>query len=203
MKPPADPAALVRPELRRLSAYHLDLSPCRHKLDQNEAPFGPPAWLRRQVAAQLAAADWSRYPDFHAEALRRDLGAFHGWPAEGVLVGNGSNELLDVCLSALVQPGGEVLGTEPSFGLYRMLVVKAGGVPRFLPAVLAAAAAPMVAVAPVASAASSAPAKAAPPEVAPASAVPGAAAALADLRLPLPALLAEVARQPRRPLLLC
>jgi histidinol-phosphate aminotransferase len=163
MKPPldaADPAALVRPELRRLTAYHLDLSPCRHKLDQNEAPFEPPLWLKRRVAAQLAAADWSRYPDFHAGALRRDLGAFHGWPAEGVLVGNGSNELLDVCLSALVQTGSEVLGTEPSFGLYRMMVLKAGGVPRFLPAA-------------------------------------------AGLRLPVEALLAEVARQPGRPLLLC
>ena len=129
---PIDPAALVRPELRRLTAYHLDLSPCRHKLDQNESPYEPPARLKRQVAAELLAAGWARYPDFHADALRRDLGAFHGWPPEGVLVGNGSNELLDVCLSALVEPGAEVLGREPSFGLYRLMVLKAGGVPRFL-----------------------------------------------------------------------
>ncbi len=134
MSGPADPAALVRPELRRLAAYHLDLSPCRHKLDQNEAPFEPPPSLKRQVAGQLRAAAWARYPDFHAEALRRDLGALHGWPAAGVLVGNGSNELLDVCLAAMTPPGARVLGCEPSFGLYRMMVEKAGGVPRFLPA---------------------------------------------------------------------
>jgi histidinol-phosphate aminotransferase len=160
MKAAVDPAVLVRPELRRLAAYHLDLSPCRHKLDQNEAPFEPPARLKRQVAAQLLAAGWARYPDFHADALRRALGAFHGWPPEGILAGNGSNELLDVCLSALAAPGSEVLGSEPSFGLYRMMVLKAGGVPCFLPAER-------------------------------------------DLRLPLAALLAEVERQPRRPLLLC
>jgi histidinol-phosphate aminotransferase len=160
MSEPVDVAALVRPELRRLGAYRLDRSPCRHKLDQNEAPFEPPPALKRRVAAELAAAAWARYPDFHADALRRDLGEFHGWPADGVLVGNGSNELLDVTLSALVTPGGEVLGCEPSFGLYRMMVLKAGGVPRFLP---------------------------------PAD----------DLRLPLAALLAEVERAPRRPLLLC
>jgi len=165
-----DPAALVRPELRRLTAYHLDLSPCRHKLDQNESPYEPPARLKRQVAAELAAAGWARYPDFHADALRRDLGAFHGWPPEGVLAGNGSNELLDVCLSALVEPGGEVLGREPSFGLYRMMVVKAGGVPRFLRAEAGGSAA--------------------------------AAAATAG-EVPLQALLEEVARQPRRPLVLC
>ena len=130
---PPSPAELVRPELRRLAAYTLDLSPCRYKLDQNESPFEPPARLKRRVAAELVAAEWSRYPDFHADALRRELGAFHGWPAAGVLVGNGSNELLDVCLAALVEKGSEVLGCEPSFGLYRTMVVKAGGVPRFLP----------------------------------------------------------------------
>jgi len=169
-----DPAALVRPELRRLTAYHLDLSPCRHKLDQNESPFEPPARLKRQVAAELLAADWARYPDFHADALRRDLGAFHDWPPEGILVGNGSNELLDACLAALVQPGGEVLGREPTFGLYRMMVLKAGGVPRFLQA-----------------------------EAGDAAEATGAAAPAAFMGLPLQALLDEVARQPRRPLVLC
>jgi histidinol-phosphate/aromatic aminotransferase/cobyric acid decarboxylase-like protein/imidazoleglycerol phosphate dehydratase HisB len=185
MKPPLaiDPAALVRPELRRLTAYHLDLSPCRHKLDQNESPYEPPARLKRQVAAQLLAAGWARYPDFHADALRRDLGAFHGWPPEGVLVGNGSNELLDVCLSALVEPGGEVLGREPSFSLYRMMVLKAGGVPRFLHAEAPAPAAVSGEAAPAAVASEPRPA--------------------AFASVPLAALLAEVARQPRRPLVLC
>jgi histidinol-phosphate/aromatic aminotransferase/cobyric acid decarboxylase-like protein/imidazoleglycerol phosphate dehydratase HisB len=199
MKPPDDPAELVRPELRRLTAYHLDLSPCRHKLDQNESPFEAPPPLKRRVAAQLAAAEWSRYPDFHAGALRRDLGAFHGWPAAGVLVGNGSNELLDVCLSALVQPGSEVLGTEPSFGLYRMMVLKAGGVPRFLPAMAGPATAAGAGTAGTSTVAAGV---AAPTAVAAVAATASAAANL-DLRLPIEALLAEVARQPRRPLLLC
>lgn len=220
MKPFAfDPAALVRPELRRLTAYHLDLSPCRHKLDQNESPYEPPARLKRQVAAQLLAADWARYPDFHADALRRDLGAFHGWPPEGVLAGNGSNELLDVCLSALVEPGGEVLGREPSFGLYRMMVLKAGGVPRFLqaeaggpaeapgpPEVMGEAgpAEAMVGAGPAGAMGAAGPAacmgEAAPPEVMGAPALPEV---MVFMGVPLPALLEEVARQPRRPLVLC
>jgi histidinol-phosphate aminotransferase len=132
-KPPTDPASFVRPELRRLSAYHLDLRPCRHKLDQNEVPWDLPLRIKRAVAAHLVATDWARYPDFHADALRQDLARLHGHPWEGVLVGNGSNELLSVALTALVPAGGEVLGAEPSFGLYRSFVLKAGGVPRFLP----------------------------------------------------------------------
>ncbi len=129
----ADPAALVRPELRRLGVYHLDLTPCRHKLDQNEVPWDLPRRFKRDMAEQLLDADWARYPDFHADALRQELGRIHGWSWEGVLVGNGSNELLGVALTALVPQGGEVLGVEPSFGLYPSFVLKAGGVPRFLP----------------------------------------------------------------------
>lgn len=133
VKAAIDPVAFVRPELRRLGVYHLDLTPCRHKLDQNEVPWDLPRRLKEVMTAALLAADWARYPDFHADALRQDLGALHGWPWEGVLVGNGSNELLGVTLTALVGPGREVLGAEPGFGLYRSFVLKTGGVPRFLP----------------------------------------------------------------------
>ncbi len=129
---PIDPVSLVRPEFRRLSAYHLDLAPCRHKLDQNEVPWDLPRRIKLAVTEGLMAADWARYPDFHGDDLRRDLGRLHSWPWEGILVGNGSNELLATALEALVAPGTEVIGAEPSFGLYRMFVMRSGGVPRFL-----------------------------------------------------------------------
>ena len=156
----ASPARFVRPELRALRAYHLDQVPCRHKLDQNEVPWDLPRRLKEEVARRLLARDWARYPDFHADALRRDLAAFHGHPPEGVLVGNGSNKLLGVALEALVPPGGEVLGADPGFGLYPMFVLRAGGRWRPLPP-------------------------------------------RPDLELPVAELLAEVARDPRRPLVLC
>jgi histidinol-phosphate aminotransferase len=132
MTRPIDPSLFVRPELRALGAYHLDLSPSRHKLDQNEVPWDLPRRFKVEMAERLLAADWARYPDFHADELRRALGRLHEHPFEGVLVGNGSNELLSMALTAVVPPGGEVLGAEPSFGLYRGFVLKAAGVPRFL-----------------------------------------------------------------------
>src|SRR5436305_11612124 len=133
MSRPIDPSLFVGPELRALGAYHLDLSPSRHKLDQNEVPWDLPRRFKVEMAERLLATAWARYPDFHADELRRTLSRLHGHPFEGVLVGNGSNELLSVALTALVAPGGEVLGGEPSFGLYRSFVLKAAGIPRFLP----------------------------------------------------------------------
>jgi histidinol-phosphate aminotransferase len=128
-----DPVAFVRPELRALAEYGYAPASGEHKLDQNEVPWELPRWVKREVARRLAEADWARYPDFHADALRRELGRLHGWPWEGVLLGNGSNELLALALEALAPQGGEVLGAEPCFGLYRMFVTRAGARPRFLP----------------------------------------------------------------------
>ncbi len=129
----ADPALLVRPELRALPAYYLEQTECRYKLDQNEVPWELPYRIKAAVALALAQEPWARYPDFHADALRRELGALHAWPWEGVLVGNGSNELLALALEAVTRIGGEVLTPEPCFGLYRMFIRKAGATPVFLP----------------------------------------------------------------------
>jgi histidinol-phosphate aminotransferase len=155
-----DPRELVRPEIRDLKAYHLDQVPYRFKLDQNEVPWDLPRYLKEEVAARLLARNWAHYPDFHSDDLRQTLAEIHQHPFAGILVGNGSNELLGVSLEALTRPGGEVLGTLPSFGLYRMFVLRAAGRPRFL---------------------------------GPSS----------DLRLPFSELVAEIERDPRRPVILC
>jgi histidinol-phosphate aminotransferase len=131
-RPEASPARFVRADLRGLHPYTLEQTACRFKLDQNEVPWDFPARLKRDALARLAAADWARYPDFHADELRRALARRLDWPMEGILVGNGSNELLGVTLEALTPPGGEVLGVLPSFGLYEMFVRRAAGRPRFL-----------------------------------------------------------------------
>ena len=129
---PPSPARFVRPELRELHPYALEQTACRFKLDQNEVPWDFPARLKRAALDRLAASDWARYPDFHADELRRALSDRLRWPMEGILVGNGSNEMLGVTLESLVEPGGEVLGVLPSFGLYEMFVRRAAGRSRFL-----------------------------------------------------------------------
>ena len=124
--PARSAAELARPEVRAFRAYTLDLSPCRFKLDQNEVPWEPPPALKAEAARRLAASAWARYPDFHADALRAKLAARHGWTADGVLVGNGSNELLAATLAAVAGPGSTVTGLLPGFGLYPVFVLATG-----------------------------------------------------------------------------
>lgn len=116
----------ARAEVRALRAYTLDLSPCRFKLDQNEVPWELPRRIKNEVARRLVDRAWARYPDFHAERLRQRLAVAHDWTPEGVLVGNGSNELLAATLAAVGGPGREILGLAPSFGLYPVFALQSG-----------------------------------------------------------------------------
>ena len=116
----------VRPEVQALGAYTLDLSPCRFKLDQNEVPWELPQRIKEEVARRLLDREWARYPDFHAARLRECLAAAHDWMPEGVLAGNGSNELLAATMAAVGGPGREILGLAPSFGLYPVFALQSG-----------------------------------------------------------------------------
>ena len=132
-RPRLDPAGMVRAELRQLSAYHLDRTPCSFKLDQNEMPFDLPRPVKERVVASLADRSWGVYPDFNSDRLRAVIGDWQGWPGAGVLLGNGSGELLALTVEAVTRAGDELLGTLPSFSLYKLLALRAGAVPRFLP----------------------------------------------------------------------
>ncbi len=85
------------------------------KLDANENPFGPPPAV---VAALASVTDLHLYPDPDQRRARRALSDYTGAPIERILLGNGSDELLDLILLATIEPGDEVLVPVPSFGVY-------------------------------------------------------------------------------------
>jgi histidinol-phosphate aminotransferase len=70
---------------------------------------------------------WSRYPNFEPASLHEKLAEFSGWTKEGVVAGNGSNELIQALLMVVVGAGTRVLISEPTFALYRQIVTILGG----------------------------------------------------------------------------
>ncbi len=111
----------VKPEVRALAAYTLRQYEYRHKLNQNENPFGYPEDLKAKVLERVARADWARYPSFDLAELRAKLAAHGSVTPEMVLVGNGSNELIYVTLAATLSRGDSVVIPVPTFTLYRLL----------------------------------------------------------------------------------
>lgn len=124
---PAPALGLIKPSVRAQAAYTLDAPVTARKLNQNEAPEDLPPRLKQEVLARAAAAPWHRYPGFVPVELAGRLAARHGWTPEGVLVGNGSNEVIQAALTALVGEGDAVVAPAPTFSLYRLLAGVAGG----------------------------------------------------------------------------
>jgi len=120
-------AAVVRPEIRALTAYAVAKAEGQIKLDANESPYPLAEALRAKVAAAVAAVPFNRYPDGGADAVIAALRAAAGVPATlGMLLGNGSDELIEIITCALARPGAAMLVPEPTFVMYRMNALYAG-----------------------------------------------------------------------------
>ncbi|HEX2204227.1 MAG TPA: histidinol-phosphate transaminase [Longimicrobium sp.] len=119
--------AHVKESVRGMGAY--TLRPCepRIKLNQNESPYDVPDELKRRIAARLEDRPWNRYPPFVAASFIAAVAEATGWPEDGVLVANGSNELIQAILAVTVGPGVSVVIPEPTFTLYRLMTEVNGG----------------------------------------------------------------------------
>ena len=117
----------IKPDVRGLKAYSLSADRASIKINQNENPWGAPERIRHETLAQMDARPWSRYPDFVPVKLQQRLADFANWTAEGVIAGNGSNELIQAVLMVTISAGKRVLICEPTFALYRQITTVLGG----------------------------------------------------------------------------
>ena len=121
------PLQIIKPAVRALRAYTLSPHRASVKINQNENPWDAPAEIKEEVLRRFAAREWSRYPDFVPVSLHEHLAKFAGWKADGVIAGNGSNELIQALLMVTVGPGKRVLISEPTFALYKQVATVLGG----------------------------------------------------------------------------
>jgi histidinol-phosphate aminotransferase len=122
-----NPLDKIKPRVRALKAYTLKPDRGAVKLNQNENPWGVPEAVRAETLRRMERREWARYPDFVPAALHDKLAAFAGWRADGVVAGNGSNELIQATLMVTVGEGKRVLISEPTFALYRQVATVLGG----------------------------------------------------------------------------
>ena len=121
------PASLVRDEIRALTAYHVSPAEGFVKLDAMENPYRLPAELAQELGERLAQVAVNRYPDPAGAGLKARLREAMGIAAAlEIVLGNGSDEILQIVTLALAKPGAVVLALEPSFVVYRMAAVAAG-----------------------------------------------------------------------------
>jgi histidinol-phosphate aminotransferase len=97
------------------------------KLDAMENPYRLPEPVRGELGAVVGEAEINRYPDPGAQRLKARLRAVLGVPeSAALLLGNGSDEIIQMLTLAVARPGAVVLGVEPAFVMFRMIAMLCG-----------------------------------------------------------------------------
>lgn len=132
----------IKSGLRDKASYSPGVSPAAPtgrivRLDWNESPF-PPSPKAQQAVLDLVRN--SRYPDIAQTGLRSALAAYLDAPVERIVAGAGLDDVFNTLAMLVIEPGDEVIISEPTFGVYRSLFslhgatirdVPLGGAPEF------------------------------------------------------------------------
>lgn len=131
--PTVDIQNLVRTNIRSLKPYHVDTVDTEIKLHANENPYPPPEELLRLFQEATSRFQLNRYPDPDCGELRKSISAKTGVPAENLVVGNGSDELIQLLMQVFCGPGDTIAYPDPTFGMYSIIAQTQGIVPVALP----------------------------------------------------------------------
>jgi histidinol-phosphate aminotransferase len=96
------------------------------KLASNENPLPPSERVLKAITEALPHLN--RYPDGSGYYLRKALAQRHAMSAEHIILGNGSNDLIELMVRAFLRAGEEAVIPHPSFVVYPMIVQAAGGI---------------------------------------------------------------------------
>lgn len=119
---PKSPQFWIRPEIQALKAYHVPDPGNSIKLDAMENPYTWPEPLVDAWLEVLRDVELNRYPDPGARALTGRLREAMQVPDSAqVILGNGSDELIQMLALAVAQPGRVILSPDPTFVMYRMI----------------------------------------------------------------------------------
>src|SRR5438105_14081013 len=114
-------ARVIRPRICALAAYAVAKANGWVKLDAMENPYPLPDAVKTRLSIALAQVAINRYPDASGEGAKRALRSALGIPEHaGLLLGNGSDELIQIIVSAIARAGAVLLAPDPSFVMYRM-----------------------------------------------------------------------------------
>ena len=103
------------------------------KLASNENPFGPSP--RAKAAAIRALDQGELYPDGGCVALRARLASARAVGTDQLVIGNGSNEIIELLGHVFLRPGDEVVMGNPAFAVYKLVTLLFGAKPVEVPLV--------------------------------------------------------------------
>ena len=111
---------LIREEVLRQEAYSAPEIPCRIKLDANESPYDLPASLKSKIFESIKKLSLNRYPEPGSPELRAGFAKLYGIDDDMLIIGNGSDELIQALLIAVKGQNSGVVIPVPTFAMYKI-----------------------------------------------------------------------------------
>ena len=126
----------LRPNIRAMSGYipgEQPRDPAVIKLNTNENPYPPSPRVRLAIDEILAGGALRRYPDPLGSRFRDTAARMLDVDPDGILIGNGSDDILTIVTRAFVPERGSVVSLTPSYLLYKTLADLQGASFRAIP----------------------------------------------------------------------
>ena len=111
----------IKKSVREMEGYKEPPFEARIKLNQNENPFPVPDDVKNEILDNVKKIEWGRYPENDPSELRNKLGDYVGYKPEGILVGNGSDEMILSVILATISKKDTILIPSPTFIVYILL----------------------------------------------------------------------------------
>lgn len=121
MNQPSVNLKFIRDDVKRMHAYVVQNAAGLLKLDAMENPFSLSPDLQKKLGERLGSVAVNRYPGEQVQELKKALCEYINIPSGyGLVLGNGSDELISLLCLASSQMGATVLAPEPGFVMYAM-----------------------------------------------------------------------------------
>lgn len=117
---------LIRKDVLEQPGYRVDTTSCPIKMDAMESPFTIPAHLQEELSEEMKKVFLNRYPEPGAPMIRKKFAQHYGIDTDMIMVGNGSDELIQTLCTALLDSSSAVIVPLPTFVMYRIIAINTG-----------------------------------------------------------------------------
>ena len=117
---------LIREEVLNQEAYSAAEVSCRIKLDANENPYDISDSLKSRIIESIRNVPLNRYPEPGSPEFRAGLAGLYGITDDMLLIGNGSDELIQVLLMTVKGQASGIMIPIPTFVMYKISALNTG-----------------------------------------------------------------------------
>lgn len=117
-----------RNNLKELKPYDPHELPYKVKLNANENPYGLSEEIIEEILSKAKNLEYSRYPNANSVKLSETVSSFWDLNRDNIVIGNGSDELIDYLIKAFSEKGRRIITTAPSFAMYKIYSIINGSI---------------------------------------------------------------------------